>query len=159
MTSKNLNILLCLFLVACGGAAAAAWEAKVIHLWQDNHDGPLEVINRNTSSGPYAMTELRAGNDVGCHTDLGTTGSNYFDPGDQSIPRNTGFFVTESTCDGMLIKSNGGPLVLFAFEHGNVEIQEHDECPNTLHKGLCTDKSGVLWFVGKNGTITALANP
>lgn len=159
--SSILPILISLFVGACGGAAASGsslWVPKVLQLWQDAYNGPAEVIVRNVSSEPYAMSEVRAGNDVGCHADLGTTGSNYSDPEDPSIPANTGFIVTESTCNGMLIKSNGGPIELAAFDHGNVVIREHSGCPNVLNKGLCVDVNGSLWFVGKSGNITALAN-
>ena len=47
-----------------GGERVATWIARnVLEPMVGNYDGPLELTVKNDSLGPYAMTELRAGND------------------------------------------------------------------------------------------------
>jgi hypothetical protein len=73
-----------------------------------SNDGPLELTVRNDSPGPYAMTELRAGNDGRCFNDFLVTGSNYNDPGDGTLEANEASIVSESRCTRMHIKANSG---------------------------------------------------
>lgn len=159
MVTNNTTKLIAAFflgvLTACGAAVSADLVQNFI--MNQSVDGPLELIVKNQNSGMYAITEIRAINDSGCAIDMGATGSNYSDPKDSTVAKNTGFLVSESTCDGMVIKSNKGPLTLAAHESGNIIIREDDRCPTK--PGLCVDESGILWFVGKNGTMTVLANP
>lgn len=87
---------------------------RIIQHFKESYDGPLEIVNENTSAGPAAMTEVRTINNGKCAHDLGVVGTNYLDPADNSIKKNEAFLVSESTCAGMLIKHNSDTYIRFA---------------------------------------------
>lgn len=102
------------------------------------------------------MRDIRAINDKGCVNDLGTTGSNYDDPFDidRSLSRNHAFLVSESTCDGMQMKTNRGDIDFITWEprsvmrltNGQLHISEAKACPPlnlpTEGAGLCVARGG-----------------
>ena len=137
-----------------------------------SHEGPLELTVRNDSSGRYAMTELRAGNDGQCYNDFLVTGSNYNDPADGTLEANEASIVSESRCARMHIKANSGEIKFTTVAPGktsdNIQLKDGvvhlaiTDCARAAHVPntagyLCGDKEGILWWVPVVGSRRALS--
>jgi hypothetical protein len=156
-----------------GGERVATWIARnVLEPMVGSYDGPLELTVKNDSLGPYAMTELRAGNDDQCYNDFLVTGSNYGDLGDGTLERNEASIVSESRCARMHIKANSGEIKFTTVSPGTIStnIRLKDgvvhfavaDCANVEHLPntagyLCGDKAGVLWWVPVIGSPRTLS--
>jgi len=160
------------------GQRLATWVAQaVLEPMVGSNDGPLELTVRNDSSGNYAMTELRAGNDGRCFNDFLVTGSNYSDAGDGTLAVNEAAIVSESRCARMHIKANSGEIKFTTVSPGTISpnIQLKDgvvhiavaDCAHAAHLPntagyLCGDQTGILWWVPVHGyprTVTPPPQP
>jgi len=111
-----LGLVVCLFLIVViyfvitsNIVYSGNYKVLIVKSYTSNHDGPVELIVENKLKSENAMTEIRAIADR-CVMDLGATGSNFNLPHDKTIEANHGFLVSESTCSGMTIKANLGPI-------------------------------------------------
>jgi hypothetical protein len=164
MKKAMLISMVATILLSYSWTGARDWTEKLLLFLQDSWNGPLEAIVYNQSGGTYALTEIRAINDKGCASDLGTTGSKYDDPSDRSLSRNHAFLVSESTCDGMQIKANRGDIVFITREppsamrltNGQLHILESKACPplNLPKEGavLCVARGGAVWITSRRGS-------
>jgi hypothetical protein len=155
------------------GDRASTWVTQnVFEPVVGSNDGPLELSVRNDSSRPYAMTELRAGNDARCYNDFLVTGSNYNDPGDGTLEANEASIVSESLCARMHIKANSGEIKFTTVAPGKTSANLHlkdgvvhlaiADCDRAAHVPntagyLCGDKEGILWWVPVVGSRRALS--
>lgn len=169
---KNLLMVSLVFVTGCSAQAEtltiinpAGWFAKWVNggPYSDAHNGPLELGVINTLAHPWAMTEVRALNDIECGTDLGTTSSVYDDPGNGGLKQNAGFLVFEGCFSHAQIKSNGAPL---EFGHWKAmyntnayavleqPVSTMGRCPADMPTSgarYCTDSDGYVWVSTKRG--------
>jgi hypothetical protein len=154
------------------GERASPWVIQnVLGPLVGSNDGPLEFTTKNDSSGRYAMTEVRAGNDGRCFNDFLVTGSNYNDPGDGTLEANEASIVSESPCTRMHIKANSGEIKFTTVAPGktsdNIQLKDGvvhlaiADCARATHVPhsagyLCGDKEGMLWWVPVVGSRRAL---
>lgn len=169
---KNLLLVSLIFATGCSAQAEtltiinpAGWVAKWINgvPFSDTHEGPLELGVQNTLAHSWAMTEIRALNDINCGTDLGTTSSVYNDPGNGGLKQNAGFLVFEGCFDAAQIKSNGAPLefghwkAMYSVDSKAVLEQPSSPvgfCPADMPTSgarYCTDSDGYVWVSTKRG--------
>jgi hypothetical protein len=155
------------------GDRATTWVTQnVFGPLVGSNDGPLEFTTENDSSGRYAMTELRAGNDGRCYNDFLVTGSNYNDPVDGTLEANEASIVSESRCARMHIKANAGEIKFTTVAPGrtsaNLRLRDGvvhlaiADCTRAAHVPntagyLCGDQEGTLWWVPVAGSRRALS--
>lgn len=160
---KKISVALILTFGIVGVALAAA---RYVVYYEDNFNGPLELVNRNTSNGSQAMTELRALNDIGCANDLGTVSSNY--SADGTLSKNEAFIVAESPCAGMHLKSNANNYIRFSVGLNPTEkmrilmdgarIMNHGDVIFDVTNTMSNTTMSILSDRGNNGYVGTKTN-
>lgn len=144
------------------------YYTQIVKRYTANQDGPVELIVENKSKTENAMTEIRAIADR-CAMDFGATGSNLNLSHDKTIQANHGFLVSESSCNGMTIKANRGPiqfktisdefpLKVFSIDNGllRLPVNPYGFCQELDYRELkdvvlCANDRGEIFVASSKG--------